>query len=231
MFRGAGGDCRPARSAPRRWRLASIPAVVPQIYHSPYSDEPAPAHPGTDELDATPTLRIRHRPAPVSALRRSIARAGGHHRPAGDRHHARAHRHSRRPPRHPDHAPALHPGPSRRRRCPKRARASCQWISPPPPPCQPLPPSRVSHRRYRVYRTHRRPPSIPHDSHPDVRDTAPRRRYGYLEFLSAEVDTLTPGADTSFTTTPASSVSPASPASSRQDYRDVLHVVRLLHRD
>ena len=52
----------------------------------------------------------------------------------------------------------------------------------PPPPCQQTPSSRVSHRRYRA---HRRPPSIPHDSHTDLRDTAHRRRYGPLEFLSA----------------------------------------------
>ena len=56
--------------------------------------------------------------------------------------------HAPRPSRHPDHAPASHPGPSRRRRCQERARASCQRLSPPPPPCRP-PPSRVSHRRYR----------------------------------------------------------------------------------
>ena len=49
----------------------------------------------------------------------------------------------------------------------------------PPPPCQQTPSSRVSHRRYRA---HRRPPSIPHDSHTDLRDTAHRRRYVPLEF-------------------------------------------------
>ena len=54
------------------------------------------ARPGTNKLDAVPAFRIRHRPSPVTALRRGFARAGGHHRPAGDRHHAQAHRHSRR---------------------------------------------------------------------------------------------------------------------------------------
>ena len=50
----------------------------------------------TDELDAAPALRVRHRPEPVPPLRRRIARAGGDHRPACDCRHPRAHRHPRR---------------------------------------------------------------------------------------------------------------------------------------
>jgi hypothetical protein len=50
----------------------------------------------TDELDAAPALRVRHRAAPVPALRCSIAHAGGDYRPEGDRRHPRTHRHSRR---------------------------------------------------------------------------------------------------------------------------------------
>ncbi len=48
-------------------------------------------------------------------------------------------------------------------------------------------PSQVSLRQCRA---DCRPPSVPHDSHADVRDTAPRRQSGPLEFLSAENDSL-----------------------------------------
>ena len=50
--------------------------------------------------------------------------------------------------------------------------------SAPPPPCQPLPPSRVSHGQCRAYRVHSQPPSLPHDSHTQVRDTAPASDMG-----------------------------------------------------
>ena len=80
---------------------ATLRGVGPRIL-IPLTTAPRPL--GSGSCFALPPASLqsnaRHRrlvvPAPVPALRCSIARAGGDHRPAGDRHHPRAHRHSRR---------------------------------------------------------------------------------------------------------------------------------------